>query len=388
MNTRVLLTLGGAVAATAIASAALVTPATADGVVSSDNLETTNTAALAVAAYWTDNHGKNLLAATPYGADLKPVSKLVSKGAPAADGKPGIVPAIGDEKSPAGSAKNVNLPKTIGKVFFTSRDGQKHWCSATSLQSQYRNLVATAGHCVYDTVTQDNVLDNWAFIPGYYQGKLPWGLYVGKQAFTHYDFDVYEDFDRDYAFVNVYNGVKVGDWAPVADETAYKASTAEFRRTSTADGKTVYEVRDVVNVGRLGDNVGGQGFAFNQKIGKYVFLFGYPAGQHPDGNRVFSGNTLKWSYGKTFKATDLSKKAEELQAVKSGFTGPEGASGSAWLLQYKNTRRLGYLNGVTSDVYDTNGNDRYDTSASAYFDGETYGVYKSAASRWSGNIAK
>jgi hypothetical protein len=225
-------------------------------------------------------------------------------------------------------------------------------------------------------------------VPGYYQGKLPWGLYVGKQAFTHYDFDVYEDFDRDYAFVNVYNGVKVGDWTQVADEAAYKASTAEFKRTVVTDGATVYQVRDVANVGRLGDNVGGQGFAYNQKIGKYVYVFGYPAGAHPDGNRVFSGSTIKWSYGKTFKATDTAKKAEELQAVKSGFTGPEGASGSAWLLQYKNTRRLGYLNGVTSDVYDTNDNDRYDTSASAYFDGETYGVYKSAASRWSGNIAK
>ncbi|MEO3862131.1 hypothetical protein [Acrocarpospora sp. B8E8] len=60
---------------------------------------------------------------------------------------------------------------------------------------------------MYDTESNKATLDKWVFIPGYYEGKTPWGIYVGKQAFTHYDYDVYEDGDRDYAFVNVYNGV-------------------------------------------------------------------------------------------------------------------------------------------------------------------------------------
>ncbi len=53
-------------------------------------------------------------------------------------------------------------------------------------------------------------MDKWVFVPGYYQGKTPWGIYVGKTAYTHYDFDVYEDYDRDYAFVTVYNGIQIG----------------------------------------------------------------------------------------------------------------------------------------------------------------------------------
>ncbi len=92
-------------------------------------------------------------------------------------------------------------------MFFIGADHKPHWCSATSVQANYRNLVATAGHCVYDTESNKATLDKWVFIPGYYEGKTPWGIYVGKQAFTHYDYDVYEDGDRNFAFVTVCDGV-------------------------------------------------------------------------------------------------------------------------------------------------------------------------------------
>src|SRR5690606_11484815 len=55
--------------------------------------------------------------------------------------------------------------------------------------------------------------------------------------------------------------------------TATKYLRAEFY-------KVVHEVKDV---GRLGDVVGGQGFAWNQPTGKYVRTFGYPFAKHPDG---------------------------------------------------------------------------------------------------------
>ena len=56
----------------------------------------------------------------------------------------------------------------------------------------------------------------------------------------------------------------------------------------------------------------------------------------------------------------------------------EGADGGPWLLKYDNTRRLGYLNGVTSLFYDEDGNDRFDFSSSSYFDGKTAAVYNEA----------
>ncbi|GAA0408074.1 hypothetical protein GCM10009530_70490 [Microbispora corallina] len=388
------LAFGGVVAATGLLAAGLAVPAQASGTVSSDNLTTTNYAAQQVATFWFGQRAANLQQATPYNVETTVSSKHVSTGGPAPDTKPGVVPAIGDEKKTTSTSKNVNLPKTTGKVFFVGADHRPHWCTATSVQSSYHNLVATAGHCVYDTASNKATLDKWVFVPGYYQGKTPWGIYVGKTAFTHYDYDVYEDGDRDYAFVTVYNGVKLGadqyKWVKYDDATAEQKAAADAKKAGylvwTIKGVKYIEYIALEDAGRLGDNVGGQGLAYNQKVGGSVFVFGYPSGSHPDGTSPFTGKTLKWSYGKTFAATAPSIKGEEMVGVKSSFTG-EGSIGSAWLTQYKSTRRLGYLDGVTAAVSDTDGNKRIDTSISPYFDGETYGVYKSASATWSGKIA-
>ncbi len=489
-----ILAAGGA-AAGLLATAAVTSPAQAAGDVAATPLANTNLAARQVATFWYGENKANLIGATPYNVETKVVAKHVSKGGPAPDSKPGVVPAIGDEKKATAKSKNVNLPKTTGKVFFIGADHKPHWCSATSVQANYRNLVATAGHCVYDTESNKATLDKWVFIPGYYQGKTPWGIYVGKQAFTHYDYDVYEDGDRDYAFVTVYNGVlpesvtKTRDYSETFDtkkEAENKKAELESSPSTVRASVTVAEVRsrkvvpvgtpesvqvwnidiaefvrlnpnlpragngpwtpgtgvddDVANqeppgwqpgedddhktyrftrgigastrwvtrtywanydldyrvtgklyqiglkdVGRLGDNVGGQGLAYNQKVGKPVFVFGYPSGAHLDGNHAYTGTTLKWTYGKTFAVQAPAIKGEELLGTKSSFTG-EGALGSSWLINYNNGRRLGYLNGVTIGVSDTDGNNRYDTSFSPYFDGELYGVYSAAKNLWSGKI--
>ncbi|WP_285784409.1 hypothetical protein, partial [Microbispora sp. NBRC 16548] len=435
------LALGG-IAAGLLASAAIAAPAHAADEIPAINLANTNFAAKQVAAFWFGEARANLINATPYNVETTIPTRHVSTGGASADSKAGVVGSSGDQKPSTATLKNVNLPKTTGKVFFIGGDGKPHWCSATSVQSGYKNLVATAGHCVYDTVSNRETLDKWVFVPGYYQGKTPWGIYVGKTAYTHYDYDVYEDGDRDYAFVTVYNGVQVTDVAVdkvknwVKDRTfdtraeAEKAkSDLELKTTgwsgeivpfgpndvknpwderwgwelakhgqesqkvyvptdewctflhygadklvplvrgevkdASFHGKAGYEVTRIskdefvaavgndefgvkdgvlyftqnngwykakfwVNiakkfrltghivdialkdVGTLGSNVGGQGLAYNQKIGTGVFVFGYPSGSHPDGNYAFTGKTLKWAYGKTFKAAAPAMKAEEL----------------------------------------------------------------------------
>ncbi|MEV0970207.1 trypsin-like serine peptidase [Microtetraspora glauca] len=415
------LAFGGLVATAGLLAAGLSAPAQASGDVASKPLAATGINAKNIAALWFAENAANLINATPYNVETKVVAKHVSKGGPAADSKPGVVPAIGDEKKVVAKSKNVNLPKTTGKVFFAddfvwekNERGHRfpkavnpHWCTATSIQSTYKNLVATAGSCVYNTDDNKATLDNWVFIPGYYQGKMPWGIYVGKQAFTHYDYDVYEDADRNYAFVTVYNGlkmphdgfsgiwdlIKAGKWDELksyawfqeVDKATFLAYHDEDALPHYAkDGK--YYVWKFQDAGALGANVGGQGLAYNQKVGKPVFVFGYPSGKHLDGNQAYSGKTLKWSYGKTFAVQAPAIKGEELVGTKSSFTG-EGSIGSSWLVNYNNGRRLGYLNGVTIGVSDTDGNNRYDTSFSPYFDGELYGVYSAAKNLWSGSIA-
>ncbi|MEU8178639.1 hypothetical protein AB0C14_37720 [Microbispora hainanensis] len=432
------LALGG-VAAGLLASAAIAAPAHADSVPST-NLANTNLAAQQVAQYWYAQAKANLVNATPYTVETTVAAKHVTTGGASADTKAGVVGSSGDQKASTGTSKNVNLPKTTGKVFFTGADGKPHWCSATALQSTYKNVVATAGHCVYDTKSNKTTLDNWVFVPGYYEGKTPWGIYVGKTAYTHYDYSVYEDGDRDYAFVTVYNGViptengtsgggvskffkskkdaydykaklaadKTTGWSKLAVVPVFgksrdnghkdwknddKKFSHDNRGKGNDHGRTIigYKVTGVKlsiglkDVGTLGANVGGQGLAYNQKVGTAVFEFGYPSGSHPDGNYAFTGKTQKWAYGKTFKASAPSMKAEELVGIKSSFTG-EGAIGSSWLYRYSSAKRLGYLNGVTIAVSDTDGNGRIDTSVSPYFDGETLAVYKTAAAGWSGKI--
>uniref|UniRef100_UPI0007841406 trypsin-like serine peptidase n=1 Tax=Herbidospora yilanensis TaxID=354426 RepID=UPI0007841406 len=311
------LALGG-VAAGLLASALVTQPASAAGDVASAPLATTGIAAKNIAGMWLAENAANLVAATPYDVETQVVGKHVSTGGPTADTKPGVVPAIGDEKKTTSTSKNVNLPKTTGKVFFSdgfenkgTRNHPKwvaknpHWCTATSIQAAYKNLVATAGHCVYNVETNKATLENWIFVPGYYQGKAPWGVYVGKQAFTHYDFDVYEDGDRNYAFVTVYNGIKLPAngladfdklWQLYGLKSLQEVSKEvadTYKHSWLKDGK--YYVWKYTDAGRLGDNVGGQGFAYNQKVGQSVYVFGYPSGKHPDGNHAYSGQTLKWT---------------------------------------------------------------------------------------------
>ncbi|WP_084959350.1 trypsin-like serine peptidase [Thermoactinospora rubra] len=335
--------------------------------------------AASVAAFWLAANGAALRAASAYRWDAGQAGKVVAKGGPSADGGPGAVAPRGEERRPLGRVQNVNLPKTIGKVFFLDAAGRHRWCSATAVQSGYRNLVVTAGHCVYDTGGRD-VMDKWIFVPGYYEGKAPFGVYVGKQAFTHDDFVAYEDHDRDYAFVTVHNGIHF-DRIEQVDRREYE----RFAGPRWSRGGR-YFVALSKDAGRLGDNVGGQGLAWNQAAGRVVRTFGYPAAPHPDGDKPYAGLTPKYCYGKTTgKALGASwLRIEEHVGLKCAVT--PGYDGGPWLTRYGNARRLGYVNGVTSTFADQDGNGRIDMVTSPYFDGETAAVYEAAKSVWSGRI--
>ncbi|MFI7128294.1 trypsin-like serine peptidase [Nonomuraea sp. NPDC050153] len=320
--------------------------------------------------FWTPDRIK---LATDYDAGLDLTSKGVKGSNDAPDGPPGSVPPIGEEKTKAKKSKQVNLPNTVGRVFFTlpkadPRDPRSwRYCSASSVQGKYRNLVATSAHCVYDTA-KNTFYDNWIFIPSYWdgnnvwEGKAPYGIYAAKTFNAHDDFVVKEDYDFDYAFVNVYNGIKV-NWEKVNNKWQWT----------------------VKNVGRLGDNVGGQGFTWNRSTKLNVFSFGYPAGEHPDGDKPFTGRTMKFCYGKTRPMPEAKRyNLQEHIGFKCAFTA--GASGGPFLYNYKSASRTGYLVGVNSVAWDTDANDRYDYISSPYFNTDTYKVYKAAANRWTGNF--
>ncbi|MFI9560514.1 trypsin-like serine peptidase [Nonomuraea endophytica] len=468
--------------AASLSAAALAFPAAAEPSWVQDPLAPKPADAYSNAFFWLDGNAAALKKATQYHWDAKDVPKLVTTQAKTFDGKPGMTAPITSAK-PGAKVKNVNLPRSLGKVFFLDRKGNYRWCSATSIQSRHRNLVATAGHCVYED--GKDVYRKWVFVPGYYQGKAPWGVYAGAYAFTTYDLDVYDDYDGDYAFVAVHNGftlteekkvtaqqykawagdkwikpreitaeefakckLNLGDcWSegedkpadlvgpefpgavlekvevnektytdakigkgqgfkfgePVveqvtkADQDAYKGPgkpgtdkygnytithfyTQKWVKPGTSRKYFVaeYVIGLAKDTGKLGDVVGGQGFAWNQPKGQPVYAFGYPGDPHPDGDKPYSGVTPKFCYGKTGTKTYQVNtfKVEEHQVLKCSLTG--GADGGPWLIRYNNAKRTGYLNGVTSIFHDQDGNQRIDFISSAYFDSETADVYNKA----------
>ncbi|MEV6037852.1 hypothetical protein AB0L65_42340 [Nonomuraea sp. NPDC052116] len=334
-----------------LVSGLMAVPAVASSV-TTDPLAATEATAVEVAMFWLGDGSANLRNATPYNVQTVAYKIFPAGGGTIPDTKPGFVSPV---LPTASGEENAKTSTTWGKVFFIGADGLPHWCTGTAVQSQYRNLVATAAHCVYDTQRSDGALDKWVFVPGYADGTTPWGLYVGKKSFAHYDFTIYDDYDRDYAFVTVYSGVV----------------------PSASGGLTEF--------GRLVDNVGGQGLTWNQPLNSSVDVVGYPAGPHPDGTQPYTGETLESSSGRTSRAMAPSLKAEEFTAVESPFTG-EGSLGSSWFFRYNKSSRMGYLNGITASVADTDGNLRYDTSLSPYFDGELAQIHSAASASWSGSI--
>ncbi|MGW5264751.1 trypsin-like serine peptidase [Microbispora sp. NPDC004025] len=354
-------------------------PGTAAGDTSpwaSDTLAGTSAEALAVAGYWSAGGGAALRRATPFQPEnLRPPFAMQPPVGPT--GEQGSV-APGHElgyEPPAEDPQGVVLPKTVGKVFFVDGQGRERWCSATSIESAHRNVVATAAHCVYDPAVTGEVMDKWVFVPGYYQGKSPYGIYVGERVWTHRDFDASEDYDFDYAFANVHNGVRLSSITPVT-QAEYDAHTGA---KWIQDG--VPYTAAAQDNGRLGDNVGGQGLIYNRRPDYMVYAFGYPASPHPDGDSPYSGVTMKWSYGRVdhryVSTNPAANSADNHVGIKSSFT--PGADGAPMLASYGNRERLGYVSGLVSYFVDYDGNGRYDQITSAYFDGETGAVYREAA---------
>ncbi|MET8146485.1 hypothetical protein ABZU32_39770 [Sphaerisporangium sp. NPDC005288] len=273
----------------------------------------------------------------------------------------GVVPPKAAPKTV--NSRNVNLPPTVGKVFF--RNGTtEYWCSASSVHSKYGNVVATAGHCAYD-VKNGKPVEYWIFIPSYADGKTPYGIYVGHTLYLNDTYSATGDFDFDYAFVTVHRGYR---WDPDYDASGIQKKDAK--------GLPMYKR---VGTGVLEKNVGGQGFAWNKGYTVAAYAFGYPAGPHPNGTRPFDGRTMESCLTRATKKISSPKWELNGGVMFRGCAFTAGASGGPWVIKYSQLRRIGYLNGVNSLTWDLDGDGRYDGVSSPYFDKATYLVYSYAS---------
>lgn len=274
-------------------------------------------------AYWTP---ERMAAATPieddeafqaqvkkYAADQRALQvkgkKPVTNDGPerrldAAEGK--VFPAAADTKP---AAYDPNLPyytptaRTQGKVFF-SMNGGNFVCSGTVVNSEGKDSVWTAGHCVHGG-RGGAWASNWTFVPAYdddLANPRPYGTWSAAYLSARSAWTNNSDFSQDMGVATM--NTNLGGWHIV-------------------------------------DYFGGQGFTVNKgKSGVYEYAFGYPA------ESPFDGGNLYRCQGSTSPEWDAWFVWSQTVKIPCDMT--RGSSGGGWLNGYDGN--WGYLNGVNSRI--------------------------------------
>lgn len=213
--------------------------------------------------------------------------------------------------------------RTAGKVFFTNlSDGRNYVCSGTIVNSEGKNSVWTAGHCVHGGAG-GFWHANWVFVPSYINGWAPYGWWSARQLWTQT------------------NWISSSEWAS---------------DMGVAIMNTFYGWRIV-------DYLGGQGITWNQSKRIGVTAFGYPAAS------PFDGQSLWACGGTTYPEWESLWWSAETLGLSCDMTG--GSSGGGWLAYFNGSS--GYLNGNNSFKYDDDPNRMY----SPYYDGTASSLYNS-----------
>jgi V8-like Glu-specific endopeptidase len=233
------------------------------------------------------------------------------------------------------AAYNPNVPYytptayTAGKVFFTQPGVGNFVCSGTIVNSEGKDTVWTAGHCVNNG--SGTWMTNWTFVPAYdddLANPRPYGTWSANQLWSRTAWINSSDFSQDMG-VAIMN-TNFGGWHIV-------------------------------------DYFGGQGIRVNQGKNVYDYAFGYPAEWPFDGGNLYrcSGTTSpEWDYWFTWS-----------QTVKIPCDMTRGSSGGGWLNGYDGN--WGYLNGVNSRIDRISGPT---IMLSPYFDDDAWNLFNST--RW------
>ena len=310
-------------------------------------------AAARIAGYWTRSR---MLSARNAGTlTIKPGAGAPKPAPPRPSGPTGKVAGTAPTQVPAGGIRpvpghlrpltgssgspwtgNFYQPPatTTGKVFYTTTAGgqTRNWvCSASTVNSNGKNVVFTAGHCVYGSiggkVPGEGWHSNWVFVPDYYNGYAPYGVWTARQLWTL------------TSYINT-----GGSLADEGDDIG-----AAVMNTNGYG-------QHIVNV------VGGQGIMWNQPANEYVFDFGYPAAA------PFSGSVLDYCTGWEYDGSFVAANTMDLSC---NFTG--GSSGGPWLAYFNG--QIGYVNGVNDATYPSQPNSMF----AGYFGNNAANLFGSVA---------
>ena len=87
---------------------------------------------------------------------------------------------------------------TIGALFYTTGSGA-HFCTASVVDSKREDLIMTAAHCVYSSGYSVNI----EFVPGYHDGRRPYGTWLIQAVVVAKGWRQRHDPDLDFAFLTV-----------------------------------------------------------------------------------------------------------------------------------------------------------------------------------------
>lgn len=196
---------------------------------------------------------------------------------PAAALRPGAPLAVTSAFSPGDERKHPN--RIHGRVFATSSDGSDYTCSGTVVNSPGRSLVVTAGHCVY--------LGGWGknfmFVPGYRDGRSPYGRWAGTKLRAP------------------------RQWV-ASENISFDIGTATMSRNLSGRA--------------LQDIVGARGIAFNQPRRQTYKSYGYPA------EPPFDGESLQ-ACTSPYQGEDPYTDPPRTMRITCDMNG--GASGGGWI---------------------------------------------------------
>jgi V8-like Glu-specific endopeptidase len=288
-------------------------------------LDSWGVAQAATLAFWTPTR---MQAATPVDngvkaavkADVTPTSDATSAVPP---------PAKNGTMSAAGSSipyRHVWTGSPVIGALFSSDGRGTHYCTASVVTAPKKNLIITAGHCLYDA-SNHTWRRNVAFVPHFWKGHSPYGIWPVQMETTDTRWQKHGDQDLDFAFATV----------------------------ASVHGRA------------LANAVGGSNkLIINQGYSNSVLVAGYPM------KKYASINLPIYCFVHTYK-----EKKYQIGMNCRGFYG--GTSGSPWLKNYNSHCRCGSVMGVIGG-YEQGG--KYDyTSYASVFDHDVYTLYKGTVAR-------
>ena len=112
-------------------------------------------------------------------------------------GTSGQAPKIGPPPGTPTASAFRGVP-TVGPLFYTTRSGA-HFCTASVVDSAHQDLIVTAAHCVYGSGYATNI----EFVPGYHDGRRPYGTWLVQAVVVARAWRQRHDPDLDFAFLTV-----------------------------------------------------------------------------------------------------------------------------------------------------------------------------------------